>query len=189
MSEKQGPWKVSRVGGEGQDKAGDESDLFVYLVDVETGWMMAGSFQAHVMEEARMQVMREGWTEAAIAPLSSMVREGAKNGMLDTHPLVREAIGLALVAVTITPLFKMVLEERGGCEGHWLALVYTTRGGSSKANFSFGDTSRRDFLGQGDMALLLKESLQAHLAPKSEFGALMAAEGGAIVATRLAELL
>jgi hypothetical protein len=190
MGQQQRHWKLSRVAGSGQQGAGDEAnDLFVYLVDVESGWMMAGSFQAHCMEAARMQAMREGWTESVLTPLTNMVRQGAKNGMVDTHPLVREAIGLAMQAVTITPTFKMVLEERGGCDGHWLVLVYTTRGGSSKANFSFGDTSRRDFLGQGDMALLLQESLRAHLDPQTEFGALLASEGGALVGTRLADLL
>jgi hypothetical protein len=181
---------VTRAGGASiPGSAEDKNDLFVYLVDVETGWMMAGSFEANCMEEARMQAMRENWTEGVFVPLSNMVRQGATNGLVDTHPLVREAIGLAMAAATITPTFKRVLEERGGCDGHWLILVYTTRAGVSKANVSFGDTSRRDFLGQADMSMLLQESLRAHLDEGSEFGALLASHGGALIAHRLAELL
>jgi hypothetical protein len=190
MGQQQGQWKVTRAGGASiPGSAEDKNDLFVYLVDVETGWMMAGSFEANCMEEARMQAMRENWTEGVFVPLSNMVRQGATNGLVDTHPLVREAIGLAMAAATITPTFKRVLEERGGCDGHWLILVYTTRAGVSKANVSFGDTSRRDFLGQADMSMLLQESLRAHLDEGSEFGALLASHGGALIAHRLAELL
>ena len=190
MSQQQGQRKVNRADG-GLQKSGADgaNDLFVYLVDVETGWMMAGSFEANCMERARMQAMAEGWTEAVLRPLVNMVRHCAKQGMIDPHPIVSEAIGLGMAAATVTPTFKTVLEERGGCEGHWLLLVYTTRAGSSKAQFSFADTSRRDFLEQGDMAMLLKESLRAHLDEKSEFGALLASEGGALVAHRLIELL
>ncbi len=190
MNGQSGPWQVNRASASGPEHVGDPAnDLFVYLVDVETGWMMAGSFEADCMEKARMQAMAEGWTEGVMTPLVNMVRQGAKQGMVDTHPVVREAIGLAMAAATVTPTFKMVLEERGGCDGHWLLLVYTTRAGVSKGQFSFADTARRDFLQQGDMALLLKKSLQAHLDEKSEFGALLASHGGALIATRLAGLL
>ncbi len=190
MGQQEGQWKVTRPGASGKAGAvGYSNDLFVYLVDVQTGWVMAGSFETHCMEQARMQAMRERWTEGVLVPVTNMVRQGATNGLVDTHPIVREAIGLAMAGVTTTATFKRVLEERGGCDGHWLVLVYTTRAGVSKANVSFGDSTRRDFLGQSDMSMLMRESMRAHLNEKSEFGAMLASNGGALVAARLAELL
>ena len=96
--------------------------------------------------------------------------------------MVREAIGLGMACATISATFKTVLEDRGAVDGHWVVLVYTTKCGPGKAQFSFGDSRRDAFLGEADMAILLRESMTAHLDLGCEFGAQMAAEGAAVIA-------
>jgi len=175
---KTGPWRVTQDSG----ASGKGSDLFVYLVDIATGWIMAGAFQANDMEEARMQAMQEGWDQQVWQTLVRIVRHAATTGLDDTNPSVREAIGLGMACATISQTFKTVLEDRGAVEGHWVVMVYTAKSGAAKVQFSFGDSRREDFLGEADMAIVLRESMTAHLDLGCEFGALMASEGGAVVA-------
>lgn len=189
MSEHQSPWRYGGRSPARPDGKQGRTDLFVYLLDVATGWMMAGGFDAVAMEQARMTAMAEGWGMGALDPVANLVGVAARSGFTDAHPMVREALGLAMAACTVTPTFKRVLEDRGSVEGHWLVLVYTTKQGSRAANVAFAHSSVEDFLRDADMAHLARIALADHLDPNQEFGGDLASRGGVQIAPNLVPLI
>lgn len=172
----------------GSPGAAAAAGVFVYLLDVQSGWMQAGTFAEVEMEAARIRAVADKRDERVFALVGSLAKAAAAADSPAAAPLVVEGLRLALEALTVTRTFPHVIRDRGSLEGHWFVFIYTAHDGAVMTHEAYASSPRPGPLVQEEIDHMVGHSLRLHLRPATTVGHRMRAGGGAVVCPRFKKL-
>ncbi|MBK6616453.1 hypothetical protein [Ottowia sp.] len=169
----------------------DDLEVMVYVIDAQSGWIMAGAFVLDEMEAARRLLVAQGAAaaEASLGLVVNMTRSCAREAASDTSPIAKELVGLAMTVATVSPAFAQVITDRGGVEGHWMVFVYTAASGKSSAHVSFVASSGKGFLNRASFEAASSMVLKSNLQMESATGRAMSQGGGVVLSPMFRALL
>jgi hypothetical protein len=160
------------------------NDVMVYLVDCGTGWMTAAALPSSEMRRAA--------ADAAAQPdLRDMVRSGAVEALVELGKSrpdaqsaeAREALLLAVLALTQLSLYQTVLKACGGhLRGHWFYVAYPLRSGTALGRGFFAGKDTNQFMSREQCLAAVRTTLQHDRSPTSNVGSQIAAGGGPVLA-------
>lgn len=153
-------WEVGRYDADTTRTALAHHDVFVYMVDTSTMWMVAGSTTSSEMFRARRAVSAAELGPGTVAGAAGeVILKCGERGLADDHGDVKTAFTSAVCAITDSATWTAVMDRTGNPAGHWIWMVYRLANGDALGRPMYAQDDRRGFMPLAQ----LKDSLGAAL--------------------------
>lgn len=184
-------WRIKLVEGAAGNLS--ECTVHVYLIDMETGWMVAGSLSPEGVKNtisdvtSFIEAVEKGTKPSDIA--GGAVRHCAKIQAAQDSKEAIVAINLSIAAMSETRSWQLAINQTGSFEGHWVYLCY----GMEKSGDLYARPAFLSIPGEARNALLNPLMLDAIVAqvleqdvgnPNTSVGQRLRAGGGAKLAPK-----